>query len=142
MGNGTAWRRLLAVVLALGPLAVAAPAVAATPPGLPPLPILAPSARAAGAGGGTALTGTFRVSAGSCAGAVTGSWFRMLSPAGSPVSNNDSPCSDKTYTPLAPGSDGGLVTGSYQPDPSPAFDGTGNGLAHRIFQPAKFYGVE
>ena len=65
----------------------------------------------------------------------------MISPAGSPVSNSDSQCSDKTYTPLAPGSDGGLVTGSYQPDPSPAFDGTGNGLAHRIFQPAKFYGV-
>jgi hypothetical protein len=57
------------------------------------------------------------------------------------VSNNDSTCSDRTYTPLAPGRDGGLVTGSYQPEPNPAFDGNGNSLAGRITKPALFYGV-
>jgi hypothetical protein len=99
-----------------------------------------PSAQANSASG-TPMVGTFRVAAGSCSGAVSGSWFRMLSPAGSPVSNSDSSCSDQTYTPLTAGSDGGLVTGSYQPEPSPAFDGSGNGLAHAILQPTKFYGV-
>ena len=142
MGNRTGPRRLLAVVLTLGSLVAVAPAAAASGVGLPPLPIVTPSAHTASAGGGTPLTGTFRASAGACSGGITGSWFRMLSPTGSPVSNNDSSCSDKTYTPLSPGSDGGLVSGSYQPDPSPAFDGTGNGLAHRIFQPTRFYGVE
>ena len=142
MGKRTTARRVLAVVCTLGPLLALAQTAAATGVGLPNPPLLSPPVHSASAGGGSPLTGTFRVSAGSCSGAITGTWFRMLSPTGSPVSNNDSPCSDKTYTPLSPGSDGGLVTGSYQPDPSPAFDGTGNGLARRIFQPAKFYGVE
>jgi hypothetical protein len=69
----------------------------------------------------------------------------MVVPSGGPtgpyVSNNDSTCSDKTYTPLAPGTDGGLVTGSYQAEPDPAFDGSGNSLAGRITKPALFYGV-
>lgn len=122
-------------------MATAAAAHAAVVP-LPGVPVLTPSAHSAGTGGGSQLVGTFHATAGKCSGGVSGSWFQMLSPTGSPVSNNDSTCSDKTYTPLAPGSDGGLVTGSYQADPSPAFDGAGNGLAHRIFQPTKFYGVE
>ena len=139
--------RGLAAVVGVGAVVVGAPSAraAAGPPAgvvLPQLPAVGPSSHTAGAGGGQALTGTFRATAGSCSAGISGSWFRMLSPAGSSVTNSDSPCSDQSYTPLSPGSDGGLVTGGYQPDPSPAFDGTGNGLAHRIFQPAKFYGVE
>jgi hypothetical protein len=58
------------------------------------------------------------------------------------VSNGDSTCADKTYTLLAPGSDGGLVTGGYQPAPSPAFDSQGNSLSNRIVVPAVFFGVK
>jgi hypothetical protein len=57
------------------------------------------------------------------------------------VSNGDSTCADKTYTLLAPGSDGGVITGAYQPAPSPAFDGQGNSQANRIVVPALFFGV-
>ena len=32
-------------------------------------------------------------------------------------SNSDSSCSDATYTPLSPGNDRGLVTGTYEPEP-------------------------
>ena len=139
---GNLRRTPLVLALLLLPLTAYGPAADAVVVGVPGIPVLSPSAQAASAGGGTPLTGTFRATAGSCSGGVHGSWFQMLSPTGSPVSNNDSSCSDKTYTPLSPGTDGGLVTGSYQADPSPAFDGAGNGLANRIFQPTKFYGVQ
>jgi hypothetical protein len=56
-------------------------------------------------------------------------------------SNSDSSCSDNTYTPLAPGTAGGLITGSYQPQPSPAFDSAGNALADQITAPVPFEGV-
>src|SRR6185295_8639986 len=70
-----------------------------------------------------ALVGTFRLTAGSCG---TGSYFRMAQPTGNTksgpwVDNADSSCADGTYTPLAPGTDGGLVTGSDQPAPTPGF---------------------
>src|SRR5947209_7100263 len=101
---------------------------------------------AAAAAGPQPLVGTFKISAGACnTGKVTGSTFRMVLPSGSAdgpfVSNNDSACSDRSYTLLAPGTDGGLVTGSYQPEPSPAFDGNGNGRAARVTKPVAFYGV-
>jgi hypothetical protein len=55
--------------------------------------------------------------------------------------NQDSPCGDKTVTPLSPGTDGGLVTGGYQPAPAPGFDGKGNSLAARVIRPIPFVGV-
>src|SRR3954467_14738003 len=93
-----------------------------------------------------ALVGTFRLTAGSCSGAaVSGSTFRMVLPSGNAggpfVSNNDSACGDHTYTLLAPGSDGGLVTGGRPPEPNPPFDGNGNALGGRITAPTRFYGV-
>ena len=99
------------------------------------------------ASGQALLVGTFRLNAGSCnGGQATGSTFRMVLPNGSPsgpfVSNNDSPCDDHSYTPLTPGTDGGLITGAHQPEPDPAFDGDGNSLASRITKPARFYGVD
>lgn len=102
--------------------------------------------RAAPASAWTALVGTFGITAGSCnGGQVSGSYFRMIlqgGNAGGPfLSNSDSTCSDQSYTPMGPGTDGGLATGRYQPQPSPAFDGSGNSLARRIITPAKFYGV-
>lgn len=130
---------LFAAALSLPAAAVEVPAVpddAATPPG-------EPSTQAA-----DPLVGTFRITATSCASAqVTGSWFRMVTPSGNPtsgpwVSNSDSPCSDKTYTPQAPGKDGGLVSGSHQPQPQPPFDGSGHAKADRITKPQRFYGVD
>jgi hypothetical protein len=65
----------------------------------------------------------------------------MTQPAGQPIDNGDSPCADQSYTPLAPGTDGGLITGRYQPHPDPAFDGGGNGVNNALTEPAAFYGV-
>jgi hypothetical protein len=119
------------------PLAVAAVMTGTLAPQLlSPLP--------AAAGG--ALVGTFTITAGSCAGGtVSGSYFRMILQGGNAdgpfLSNSDSSCSDQSYTPMSPGTDGGLETGVYQPQPSPAFDSNGNSLASRIITPADFYGV-
>ena len=94
----------------------------------------------------TPLTGLFAIDPGVCSGgSVTGSFFRMILPAGSTsgpfLSNSDSGCSDKTVTPLSPGSDGGLTSGSYQPQPAQAFDGSGNAVSGRVTRPVRFYGV-
>lgn len=94
------------------------------------------------------LTGTFGVVAGTCAedGTRSGSFFRMVQPGGTVedgpfVSNADSMCADKTWTPLAPGTDGGLVTGGYQPQPEPAFAGN-DGAASAIVLPTSFFAVK
>jgi len=92
----------------------------------------------------TPLVGTFKLVPGSYgAGGPSGSYFRMIYPGGSVAkgkffSNPDSPLANKTYTPVKPGSDGGLVTGKYQPSPSPAFDAKGDARARRITVPAPF----
>ncbi len=98
----------------------------------------------AGASTGKALRGIFNLAAGSCQGtSVTGTYFRMIFPHGN-VSNGKffenatSTCSDKTYTLGVPGTQGGLFTGKFQPDPKPAFDARGGGLASAIEQPQNF----
>jgi hypothetical protein len=97
------------------------------------------------AGVATTLVGLFKLDPGSAPGvtAPTGSYFEMISPSGSPVSNLTSPAPDKTYTPFTPGTDGGLRTDAYQEPPSPAFaeGNTGSALAHRIIQPVSFESV-
>ncbi len=104
---------------------------------------VAPSATA-----DSGLVGTFALKAGACpSGTGTGSYFRMVQPSGSIangpfVANGDSTCSDQTFTLLSPGSDGGFVTGAYQPAPSPVFDASGNSQATRIAAPATFFGVK
>lgn len=108
--------------------------------------------RAGGAKGAAAvepLYGLFHVEAGTCApggGVSGGSYFQMTQPGGSPssgpyVENGDSACDDKTATPVSPGSDGGMSTSVYQPNPSPAWDSNGNGTAGRIVKPQKWFGV-
>ena len=96
--------------------------------------------------GAAPVAGTLGIDAGTCSGGTaSGSTFRMILPSGDTsgpfVSNGDSTCDDQTYTLLRPGSDGGLVLGDYQPAPSPAFDGNGNGRADRIIEPTMFFGV-
>lgn len=103
--------------------------------------LLAPAASAA-----TPLNGVFTLTAGSCAsGSVSGTYLRMILPSGTPsgpyMSNSDSRCADQTYTPLAAGTDGGLISGGYQPTPQPPFDTHGNALAGRITAPSPFYGT-
>jgi hypothetical protein len=94
------------------------------------------------------LVGTFTIVPGSCSGGVaSGTYLRMVLSGGTNAvgpyfSNSDSSCSDNTYTPLSPGSAGGLVTGSYQPQPTPAFDSSGNALADQITTPVPFEGVK
>lgn len=92
------------------------------------------------------VEGTLAIDAGACASArPTGSYFRMIHPTGDRsgpfVTNGDSTCADATYTALQPGSDGGLVVGAHQPQPSPPFDDDGNSRANRIVQPVPFFGV-
>ncbi|AHH16016.1 hypothetical protein NONO_c12090 [Nocardia nova SH22a] len=93
------------------------------------------------------LNGLFELAPGVCSGgAVTGSFFRMILPtgdAGGPyLQNSDSRCSDQTVTPLSPGTDGGLTSGSYQAQPDAAFDGAGNARSGRVTTPVRFYGVD
>jgi hypothetical protein len=91
-----------------------------------------------------ALSGQFAITPGSCDGGPSGSYFRMILPTGTAsgpfVSNSDSACGDQSYTLLSPGADGGLIVGTYQSEPSPAFDSSGNSLANRITEPTKFFG--
>jgi len=93
------------------------------------------------------LVGTFSIEAADCgAGApVSGSYFRMVQGGGTIadgpfVANADSTCADQTFSALVPGATG-LVTGSFQPQPTEPFDAGGNGLADAIVAPTKFFGV-
>jgi hypothetical protein len=95
-----------------------------------------------------ALVGTFKLSPGACTGeTVTGSYFRMIFPGGSMASgkffdNPDSTCDDKSYTLAVPGTQGGLVTGSYQPNPTPPFNAGGGALVDSIVQPESFTAID
>ena len=97
---------------------------------------------------GTQLVGTFRLVAGHCgSGTPTGTYFRMIQPGGTVAkgkyfSNPDSTCKDKSFTVERAGTDGGLVTGEFQPNPAKAFDARGNALADRIVAPNSFTAIE
>jgi hypothetical protein len=98
---------------------------------------------------GTPMVGTFKIAPGgfSAAGGPTGSYLRMVLAGGTIAAgpyfdNLFSGSSDKTYTLISPGTDGGLTTGSYQPAPSPAFGGLLNSaLANRIMAPQAFEAI-
>jgi len=94
------------------------------------------------------LVGTFSIDDAVCDGPaeVTGSYFQMLQPggtldAGPFIMNGDSACADTTFSGLTAGSEGGLITGDWQPAPDPAFDENGFGLADAIFEPVIFFAV-
>jgi len=97
---------------------------------------------------GTSLLGTFKLTAGSCTpGGATGSYFRMIYPggtlaAGKFFSNPDSSCTEKSYSPVSPGSAGGLRTGAYQASPTPAFDSKGDAKVATIIKPAAFAAID
>jgi hypothetical protein len=112
------------------------------------LSVIATSAPSGASSGKRALIGTFKLTPGSCAGeTVSGSYFRMIYPGGSVASgkffdNPDSQCDDKSYTLAVPGTQGGLVTGTYQPNPTPAFNAEGGALADGIVQPQSFTAID
>jgi len=99
-------------------------------------------------GGRRELVGLFRFTPGaSVAGHMTGSWFQMLQPGGNAKSgpymrNADSPADGGLATLLDPGTAGGLRTGGYESQPTPAFGSDGNSLAGAIMTPTKFFGVK
>jgi hypothetical protein len=124
--------------------------------------LLAAVARVAGACGGGGgggkkeaastsgqdLIGLFKIDPGMCttAGVTSGSSFRMINPGGKLgdgpyISNGDSPCGDKTYSPMSPGSEGGLRTGAYQPEAAQPFDAGGNGATETIAKSTPFFAV-
>lgn len=94
------------------------------------------------------LTGVFEIAPGDLTGeGATGSWFRMIQAGGTVedgpfIENADSLGTDKTYTLLSPGTDGGLVSGAHQPPVDPAFDDQGNALVDAIISPVTFFGVD
>jgi hypothetical protein len=95
--------------------------------------------------GGTPLVGIFKLTAGSAPAGQgpTGSYFEMLEGNGAPLGNLSSPAANKDFTPLSPGTAGGLSTEAYQPAPAPAFAGgsSGGALADEIIEPVPFYAI-
>ncbi len=88
------------------------------------------------------LVGTFTLAPGRFSGGkASGSYLRMTQPDGKPFANPDSSASDRTYTLISPGTDGGLTTGRFQDAPRKAFDSKGNSLAARIMRPARFTAI-
>ncbi len=88
------------------------------------------------------LVGTFTLSPGRYShGKASGSYLRMTQPDGRPFKNPDSSASDRSYTLLRAGSDGGLVTGRFQGAPRKPFDRKGNALAKRIMRPTPFTAI-
>jgi hypothetical protein len=108
----------------------------------------APARLTAGQAAGE-LKGLFRLTAASCAGGTpSGTYFRMIQPGGSAadgpyLSNTSSTCSDKSYTDMQPGTEGGLSTVAFQPQPDPPFTSSGGsqeGTNDKITQPKEFFG--
>lgn len=95
----------------------------------------------------TQLIGLFRLTPGAVSGdSVSGSYFRMVQPGGTPqagpyMPNGDSPVPGGTATLLEPGKEGGLRTGGYQSEPNPGFV-EGNSVSGSIMKPTKFFAVE
>jgi hypothetical protein len=97
-------------------------------------------------GGAQKLSGLFKLDPGldRADGSHSGTYFQMFSPKGPAMVNNSSPSKDNRFTPLPPGTDGGLRTDVYQEPPSPAFSGgnIGNALASRITKPQGFFSTD
>jgi hypothetical protein len=95
------------------------------------------------------MAGTFRLAAGACnpvTRVIKGSYFKLIFPGGNVntgffFQNTSSSCFNKSYTLLAPGSQGGLATGEYQPGPRPAFTKSGDARASAIIRPVPFASV-
>ncbi|HEV7808431.1 MAG TPA: hypothetical protein VGO80_21675 [Solirubrobacteraceae bacterium] len=94
---------------------------------------------------GIPLNGLFRITPGAYAnGQATGSHIRLVLPGGSVERGPFFPNPNSrggTFTLLAPGTDGGLRTGSFQEPPSPPFSPVGDALSGRIIAPQRFAAI-
>jgi hypothetical protein len=102
---------------------------------------------------GTPLSGTLALTAGKAKivggrPVVTGTYFRMLEPGQTdeyfpnPNSTVGHTEADESYTLLAPGKQGGLELGKFQPPPANAFNASnGNALANSVTLPQKFASI-
>ncbi len=95
------------------------------------------------------LKGLFRLTAASCTGGTpSGTYFRMIQPGGTAangpyLSNTSSKCTDQSYTDMQPGTQGGLSTVAFQPQPEPPFTNEGGsqqGANDKITMPKEFFG--
>jgi len=101
-----------------------------------------PAAPTVTSGAPSPMIGLFRFKPGAYSNStVSGSYIRLVLAGGSrengPYFPNPS-SKATTTTLLAPGSDGGIRTGTFQPAPTPAFNATGDALANRIIAPQRF----
>jgi hypothetical protein len=88
------------------------------------------------------LIGKFALTPGHCTTAQakpTGSYLVVISAAQNRTAPNpEGGCADPGYTPLRPGTDGGLITGRFQSAAGVAFDAHRNATASRIIAPVAF----
>jgi hypothetical protein len=86
--------------------------------------------------------GLFAPTAGSCTTSdarPSGSYLIVISAAADKaVKNPKSRCANHDYTPLRPGTDGGLALGRFQSLPNPVFDAKRNSTAGKVFAPVDF----
>ncbi len=77
---------------------------------------------------------------------ATGTYFRLIFPgrktqSGRFFENAGSRCSDRSYTVLTAGRQGGLMSGAFQPGQRPAFTRKGDAAANAIVRPVSFTGI-
>jgi hypothetical protein len=100
--------------------------------------------------GSTAMVGTFELTAGVCnpvTGAIVGSYFKLIFPGGNVhtgyfFQNTSSRCFNKSFTTITPGTEGGLLTGGFQPAPTRSFTKNGDARAHAIIRPVSFAAID
>jgi hypothetical protein len=85
------------------------------------------------------LSGTFTLGSSSCADATPSGSYFTISYSTLTEGNTSSTCDGGAYTLLQPGSTG-LGIGTFTPNPSPTFDGSGNSLANSIVMPVGYNG--
>jgi hypothetical protein len=99
--------------------------------------------------GAVPLVGIFKVTGGGCnpaTGVIAGSYFKLIFPGGNVhtgyfFQNTSSRCFDKSFTTISPGTEGGLVTGGFQPGPHSAFTEEGDARANAIIRPVSFAAI-
>ncbi len=103
-------------------------------------PAAAQAAAASSSPAPISLAGSFSITAGHCRlGQPPSGSYVQLQIDGIPVPNPTSACGllGSLYTPLQPGSQG-LVTGGFQLDPVPTFNGAGDSQAGAIIKPVRY----
>ena len=96
------------------------------------------------------MVGTFKITAGTCnpvTGAIAGSYLKLIFPGGNVhtgffFQNTSSRCFDTSFTTISPGTDGGLVTGGFQPGPPRPFAEDGDARANAIIRPVSFAAID